>query len=34
MKYRAQEGRHVVRVATDCNRDRIFNDLFQKLTRA
>jgi inosine-uridine nucleoside N-ribohydrolase len=34
MKYRAQAGRHMVRVATDCNRDRIFNDLFRKLTSA
>jgi inosine-uridine nucleoside N-ribohydrolase len=34
MKYRSQAGRHMVRVATGCNRDRIFNDMFQKLTRA
>jgi inosine-uridine nucleoside N-ribohydrolase len=34
MKYQAKAGRHVVRVATDCNRDRIFNDLFQKLAQS
>jgi inosine-uridine nucleoside N-ribohydrolase len=34
MKYRATSGRHVVRVATDCNRDAIFNDLFRKLAQA
>ena len=31
-KYQAAAGRHNVRVATGVNRDRIFNDLFQKLT--
>lgn len=31
MKYQTAANRHVVRVATDCNRDRIFNDLFHKL---
>jgi purine nucleosidase len=29
--YRAAPGRHSVRVATDANRDRIFNDMFRKL---
>lgn len=33
MKYRAQTGRHMARVATDCNRDAIFHDMFQKLAR-
>ena len=31
MKYQALSGRHPVRVATTCNRDQIFNDLFRKL---
>jgi hypothetical protein len=31
MTYRAASGRHSVRVATDANRDRIFNDMFRKL---
>lgn len=34
VKYRAAgAGRHNVRVATNVNRDRIFNDLFQKLAK-
>ncbi len=34
-QYRApRPGRHPVRVATDCNRDEIFNDLFRKLAAA
>ena len=32
MKYRTAPGRHVVRVATRCDRDRIFNDMFRKLS--
>ena len=32
MKYKEQPGRHSVRVATGCNRDQIFNDLFRKLS--
>ena len=32
--YRAAAGRHPVRVATGCNRDRIFTDLFAKLAAA
>jgi inosine-uridine nucleoside N-ribohydrolase len=31
MTYRIAPGRHSVRVATDANRDRIFNDMFRKL---
>jgi inosine-uridine nucleoside N-ribohydrolase len=35
MKYQTTaSGRHMVRVATDCNRDAIFNDLFTKLARS
>jgi len=34
-KYRAAEAsRHPVRVATDCNRDEVFHDLFRKLVAA
>jgi inosine-uridine nucleoside N-ribohydrolase len=32
-KYRAVPGRHPVRVATNVNRDRVFNDLFSKLVK-
>jgi inosine-uridine nucleoside N-ribohydrolase len=32
MTYRSAAGRHPVRVATDANRDRIFSDLFRKLS--
>ena len=34
MRYEAASGRHPVRVATNCNRDRVFTDLFQKLAAA
>lgn len=33
LKYKQAPGRHLVRVATDANRDRIFDDLFRKLSR-
>ncbi|HYZ86359.1 MAG TPA: nucleoside hydrolase [Bryobacteraceae bacterium] len=33
LKYKQGTRRHMVRVAYDCNRDRIFNDLFTKLNR-
>ncbi|MBC7926573.1 MAG: nucleoside hydrolase [Bryobacteraceae bacterium] len=33
LKYRAKAGRHSVAVATDVDRDAVFNDLFRKLTR-
>lgn len=33
-KYQKGSGRHNVRVATNCNRDAIFDDLFRKLTQA
>lgn len=33
-RYEQRAGRHVVRVATECNRDRVFDDLFRKLTKS
>jgi inosine-uridine nucleoside N-ribohydrolase len=33
-RYEQRAGRHVVRVATECNRDRVFDDLFRKLVRS
>lgn len=31
LKYRAVSGRHLIRIATDVDRDQVFNDVFHKL---